>query len=93
MNEYDIGDMVRLKTITKNASGVAFNATAAPTLAVKKPDGSTLTPTVTKPTGTGIYEGFVLPDIAGTYIYAFTLAGSEVAYEESKFSVRTRRLS
>jgi uncharacterized protein YfaS (alpha-2-macroglobulin family) len=92
MNEYDIGDMVRLRTVTKNASGIAFNASTPPTLAVKKPDGTTINPTVTKPTGTGIYEGFVLPDVAGTYIYAFTLAGSEVAYEESRFSVKVRRL-
>jgi uncharacterized protein YfaS (alpha-2-macroglobulin family) len=92
MNTYDIGDMVRLRVITKDVNGAAFNATTPPTLAVKKPDGSTITPTVTKPTGTGIYEGFVTPDVAGTYVYAFTLAGSEVAYEEGRFNVRLKRI-
>lgn len=90
MTTYDIGDEVRLSVAFTDAAGAAADPTTV-TCTVRKPDGSTLTPTATSTGSTGAYRADIQPDQTGNWYYRFAGTGALVAAEEGQFYVRTRR--
>lgn len=87
---YDVGDKVELSTTVKDADGTLVN-TPTLTLAVTKPDGTTVSPapTVTNTGSGGAYTAAVTVDAAGTWPYAWTASGTVVAVEPGQFTVRS----
>lgn len=88
MTTYDIGDEVRLSVAFTDADGVAADPTTV-TCTVRKPDGSTLTPSATGSSGS--YHADIQPDQTGNWHYRFAGTGALVAAEEGQFYVRVRK--
>ncbi len=85
MSSWDVGDAPTVYVEWRNAAG-ALTATVT-TLTVRKPDGTTATPTVLSPS-TGRYEATVTVDQLGTWTYRFATADVLTAAEEGQFYVR-----
>lgn len=78
MSSFDLGDVVPLGITTYNdASGDPEDA-ASVTLAITKPDGTTVTPapTLTHVTGSGVWTYNYPTTAAGRHRYAFTVTGT-----------------
>lgn len=88
-NEYDVGDLVRVKGTFK-VSDTLTNPTAV-TLKVKKPDGTVSTVATTN-ASTGVYHADVSIDQAGTWRYRFAGTGDAQAAGESVFVVRRQEV-
>lgn len=67
-NAYDIGDIVRLSAVFKDAAGAVIDPTAA-TLKVARPDGTV--DTATWPSGTTV----LTRDDVGTFHFDYALTG------------------
>lgn len=89
MTTYDVGDQVRLTGTFTNSNGAAANTTAVCT--VRKPDGTTSTPSVTDG-ATGVYTADVTLDQAGRWRYRWSGTGDVIAAGEDSFDVRRRRV-
>jgi hypothetical protein len=94
INKYDIGDLVKLKTTTKNVTGVAVAPDQEPIVTVKLPDGTFVSPAVVAVVGqTGQYEAQISITQSGTHRYRWAATGSVQGAEENSFKVRTRQVN
>lgn len=84
---YDVGDEITLEGIFK-VDGALTDPTAA-TCTVRKPDGTTSTPSVTHPS-TGVYQAKVTPAVGeqGDWQYRFDGTGAAKAGGRKMFVVR-----
>lgn len=80
---YTVGEQVTVP-ISVTVDGVPTNATVS--VAVSKPDGSTVSPTVGT-TGTGLYEFSVIPDQPSIWGYVATISGAATGRESGEFYV------
>lgn len=92
MNEYDIGDRVRL-TATFAIAGVATDPSTV-TAYVRRPDSIVSryvygTDAALEKTGTGAYRLDYDPVVPGVHWYRFVGTGTAVAAEEESFTVKT----
>jgi hypothetical protein len=71
--QYDLGDGVNLEHLVYNADRVLTDATVA--LVVTKPDGTTVSPSVTHPS-TGTYRATATTDQTGLWLYVWTVSGA-----------------
>lgn len=85
INEYDIGDVVRVSAAFTNAAGAPANTTA--TLRVRKPDLSVTTPSLTND-GTGLYHYDIVVDMAGNWFYRAEGTGTVAAAGERSFTAK-----
>ncbi len=85
MASWDVGDAPTLYVEWRDPVGV-LTATVT-TLTVRKPDGTSTTPTVNSPS-TGRYEATITVDQSGTWGYRFVTADVLTAAEEAQFYVR-----
>lgn len=83
---YDLGDVVTLSIETRDQAGAPANAGAV-VLTVKKPDGTTETPTVTNPS-TGKYSCDYTPAAAGPYAVKWVATGVNASAYKDAFDVR-----
>jgi len=81
MITYDLGDRVRLEHEVRDADGTLTTATVV--LTVTDPSGDVTTPSVTTPS-TGIYQGSVTLNEAGTWIYVWSTTGNVVSVEQGQ---------
>jgi hypothetical protein len=85
VTSYDLGDGVNLKHLVKDRDGNLTDATVVFT--VTKPDGTTITPSVTH-VSTGTYEAATFAtDQAGGWSYKVTVSGTVVDLAYGAFSV------
>lgn len=91
-NEHDIGDVITLRATFRDAAGALANPGAV-ALAVRKPDGTLVTPAPT-PTeaSVGVWQHAIAPDQSGWWTYRFIGTGANAAAEEARFFVRTPRV-
>jgi len=82
----EIGTQIQLSTVVKDLTGTAVN-TPTVTMAVTKPDGSTVTPSVTNTASGGLYTAQVTPDQAGLWLYKWTAAGAVTSVQSDQFTV------
>jgi hypothetical protein len=84
---YDVGDEITLEA-TFDVDGVLTNPTST-VCTVRKPDGSTTTPTVTNPS-TGKFQAKVTPAVGehGDWQYRFDGTGTAKAGGRKMFLVR-----
>lgn len=87
---YDIGTSVELDAAFTNLAGVPANPTAV-VCTVKKPDGTSTTPTATS-TVVGTWTASVTVDQAGIWRYRFAGTGAVVVAEEGRFLVETQQV-
>lgn len=89
---YDVGDLVTLSTVVRDASGALVN-TPTLTIAVTKPDGTVLTPapTVTNTGTNGLYTAPLTVTAAGIWTYLWTSAGTVVGTDSGQIEVRAAR--
>lgn len=96
MNTYDVGDLVRLRAVFKNAAGADTDPTTI-VLKHKNPAGTvtTLTYSLAELTkeGTGIYYKDVSITLDGKWIYKFIATGTVQAVEEEQFFVRKSEIA
>lgn len=90
MNNYEVGDVVRITGTFTNTSGVAADPTAV-TILVKRRDGATTTytfagGTVTK-SATGIFYADHTVTAEGVYDYRIVGTGAVVTASEGTFQV------
>jgi hypothetical protein len=89
MTVYMLGTDVELNTAVTDDDGNPVDATV--TIAVIKPDLTTLSPAPTVnhvgATGSGTYTATVTPDQAGTWFYVWTAAGAIIATDGGQFTV------
>lgn len=89
-NAYQLNEPVPLRAEFRNASNVLTDPTAV-TLAVRKPDGTLLTPTPTS-SSAGIWT-YTIPantnDQTGLWWYAFTGTGAVAAVDQNSFLVES----
>lgn len=82
---YDVGDGVQLRREVRDADRTLVAATVA--IVVTKPDGTTITPTVTA-TSTGIYDAATFTvDQSGLWRFTWTTSGAVVDVATGTFSV------
>ena len=82
---YDVGDGIQLRHEVRNADRVLTAATV--TLVVTRPDGTTITPSVTA-SSTGIYDAATFTvDQAGLWAFEWTVSGAVIDVDHGTFSV------
>jgi len=91
MNDYNVGDQVRLTVTWTNSSGTPTDPTTI-TLTVKRRALSTTSTTYAYPatvtkSSTGVYYVDVTPDNEGVWDYRWVATGTVVAAEEGAFNV------
>lgn len=80
-----LGQPVRIPlSITDPTTGLPTDATVS--VIVTKPDGSTITPSITHPS-TGEYETIVVPNLAGTWLYVWSVTGAVTGVDDGQFEV------
>lgn len=84
VNEYDLGDLVRVSATFTNSTGTPTNTTV--TLRVRKPDASVTTPTAVSD-GSGAYHYDIAVDQPGIWFYRFEGTGAVQAASEAEFTV------
>lgn len=91
INQYDIGDLVRVSVIFKNDALVATDPTTV-SLKFRKPDGTVTTWAVTAgeivKDSTGNYHADIPISASGGWHYKWFGTGAVVVGEESAFVVR-----
>lgn len=92
LNEYDVGDLVRMTGALTTADGTAVDPTAL-VCKVKKPSGTVTTLTYGTDafpvrSAAGTYYAEVTADEAGEWWYRFVSTGTGQAAEEERFYVR-----
>lgn len=85
MADYDVGDVARLEATFRDTAGVLTNTTV--TLTVKKPDGTSSTPSTSNPS-TGLYRADISIDQPGVWVYRFAGTGAVTSVEEGRLYVR-----
>jgi hypothetical protein len=85
INEYLIGQQIRLSASFTTAAGAAADPSAV-TLTVRPPSGAPTMPTPAKDS-TGNYHADVVPSVAGAWRYRWIGAGALVAAAEGEFLV------
>ena len=89
INTYDVGDMITLSALFKNALGAAADPTDV-SLKIKTPDGTTTTiaeiSLANSAVGTWTYNYTITQE--GKHFYRFTGTGAVVSAEENLFMVR-----
>lgn len=85
INEYDIGDLVRVSAAFTDVNSAASDTTVA--LKVLDPAGTTTTPTVVHDS-TGAYHYDISVNAMGTWYYRFEGTGVVQAASEGLFRVR-----
>lgn len=85
INEYLIGQQIRLSAVFTNISGADYDPTIV-ALTVKPPGATNTAPTPVKD-ATGHYHADVTPGAVGEWHYRWTGAGSLVAAGEGKFLI------
>lgn len=88
---FDIGDAPTLTWLLYSDAAKTTLADATVALTVMKPDGTSLTPSVTH-VGTGSYSSTITPTIPGRWRYRWAATGALVAAEEGMFVVREREV-
>lgn len=88
-NEYDIGDLVRVRAVF-SIGGVGTNPTAA-AVTVKSPSGVVTNPAAASD-GAGSYHADVNVTEAGEWFYRFSGTGAAQAAAEGSFFVRKSRV-
>ncbi len=73
MTIYQVGDLVPIRHVVRDADGTLTSATVTPT--VIAPDAGTTSPSMTE-TETGVYDGGIPADEAGIWSYFFTVSGA-----------------
>lgn len=91
MNQYDVGDLVRVTGIFKDAAGVAFDPTTV-AFKFKKPDRTITTyiygtDAQLVKVATGNYRVDIDASVKGKYQYRWYSTGNGQAAEESEFEV------
>lgn len=87
VNQYDIGDLVRMAVTFKNDGGAIADPTTV-TLSVMKPGDTVATTVAPVKDGIGVYHGDITIDRAGSWYYRWVGTGAVVAAEETRFYVR-----
>lgn len=87
MNEYDVGDGVRMEVTFKDVEGAPVDPTVVACL-VHAPDGTEVAPAIVNEADVGEFSAQVLASMPGTYRYRFTGSGSVDVVEEGRFYVR-----
>jgi hypothetical protein len=85
VNDYLIGNMVRLSAVFKDAADVAADPTTV-SLVIKLRDGASETVTPTKDS-VGNYHHDYTPASEGAYFYRFAGTGAVTAATEGSFTV------
>ena len=93
MNDYNVGDQVRLTATFTDSVGAVADPTTVTCLVRRRYQYPTVTTTtytypatVTK-SGTGVYYVDVTPDTEGIWDYRWVATGTVIAAEESAFNV------
>lgn len=85
MATFVIGNGVHLRCNVRDKDGVLSDATVTAT--VRKPDGSTITPSMSS-VSTGVYESVLVPcDAAGEWRYRLAASGAVTGAVEGRFKV------
>jgi hypothetical protein len=80
-----LGQPVRIPlSVTDPSTSLPTDATVS--VVVTKPDGSTITPSITHP-ATGEYETIVVPNLAGTWLYVWSVTGAVTGVDDGQFEV------
>lgn len=87
INNYDIGDLVRMAVVFKDDTGEVADPTAV-TLMVLRPGDTVATAVSPVKDATGQYHGDIAIDTAGSWYYRWAGTGAVVAAEETHFYVR-----
>lgn len=90
-NAYTLGDSIRLSAAFTNSGGNAVDPGSV-VCTVRKPSGSTTTPSVTKDS-TGNYHSDVDLDAVGEWFYRFEGLTSNKAAAEQRFIVKASLFS
>jgi hypothetical protein len=86
MASYDLGDVAALGVTITNTAGTPQNATAV-VCTITKPDGSTVTPTVTN-SGAGLYDVAYTPTLSGRHTVRWVATGTNASAFTDEFTVR-----
>lgn len=84
-----IGQSVILDTFVKDSNGTLTDATVS--LTITKPDGTTVTPSITHP-GTGHYQSSTVPNLAGSWLYLWSITGTLTGTDYGQFEVTSPTL-
>jgi len=91
-NVYDVGDLVRVSAVFKNAAGVDTDPTTV-SFKFRKPDGTVTTWAVTAgqivKDSTGNYHADLAVTNAGEWRHRFIGTGTVTAVEENSFLVKS----